>query len=80
MTYILNRAGKPEENFNWLEAFETFLQRKDLTTHWVCTQVRGNYWEASTTFAGRTFTGTGSSEQRAMINAVIKIERAAILS
>ncbi|CAE6436233.1 unnamed protein product [Rhizoctonia solani] len=80
MLYILNRAGKPEENFNWLEAFEAFLQRKDLTVNWVCTPVRGNHWEASITFAGRTFTGTGSTKQRAKNDAVVKIERAAILS
>ncbi|KAL5632006.1 hypothetical protein ACGC1H_000134 [Rhizoctonia solani] len=77
--YILNREGIPDHQFNWLEAFETYLMRRHMTVNWVCTQIRANYWEATVHFAGRRFDGKGLSKQRAKGNAIIKLENAAVL-
>ncbi|KAH7341846.1 hypothetical protein B0J17DRAFT_715010 [Rhizoctonia solani] len=81
MAYVLNQSGEPEDVFNWLEAFETWVQRRaGGHVNWNYSEIRPlQQWSATITINGRSFTGTGQNQQNAKKNAVIKIERAAIL-
>ncbi|CAE7155415.1 unnamed protein product [Rhizoctonia solani] len=69
-----------EDHYDWVEAFEAWLQRRNVHINWQFTPVSAtNQWSATVVVAGHVFTGVGPSKSRAKKDTVMQIANAQIL-